>query len=1710
MPTIITFGQLASQAFGAMRRRLDRYFSNVVLLLTGRPVSGYSYIKDASTNNFALTVTGGVTSNRSNPFLGGYYSNYLNGTSYITLPSGSTSSINNNNNFTLEFFTYITGYQSTYNSFFGGSSADLTFAYSSNSSWGIYVAPIGSGPIIQTGMSYLTFNQWLHIALVRNGSAWAIYVNGVKAATATAAQSFTNSTKSIGSEAGSNSMLGYISNFRYTNSIVYTNNFIPPTSPLTAIANTVLLTCQSNRFVDNSTYNYALTLVGTPTVSTNTPFAVSNASGYYSYSYSSSTGYLLTPATQTQFGFGTADYSIEMWVNMASTSAYGRVFTASGNNSNMDFAVGGVFTYYDGASYTGGTFVAGTWTHVAITRNSSVLRVFQDGKLVYNGSNSTNIGTTNQYAFAAATNGANPTNQYQSNIRIVKGGIPSAYVTSNTTNGTQVFIPSRVPFTGSESLTAGSVALLTGQANGVIDTSVNGINFTVAGSVTTVPNNPFSKQTNAAGYWSGSFNGSAYITTPYNSAFQVSGDMTIEFWVNFSATFTNAGLFMFDGFSGYGVTIDTSRWVVSWLGVNIIIGTTGASIPSPSVWTHVALVRNSGTVRLYINGVQLSSAAGAAVTVVTGTFDIGRGNDGTAFNTTGYISNFRYVSGTCLYPSGTTFTPPTAPLTAISGTAYLVLQNAAFIDNSTNAFTITNSSATNSTIQPFGTPILTPAVPTVDYSPQSQTTLVTNNAGYYSGYFDGSTGYLTVPANSAFTLGTNNHTIEFWMYLAGAQGTYATQWYYSSGVTQQATNNYYFQAANSGGGSFSVLLGSGGAWGVNINAGSALYNQALNNWTHVAITRSGSTFRLFANGIQVGSATYSGSISAQGGGMLIGTDGSNYATGYISNFRIVNGTAVYTANFTPPTSPLTAITNTALLTCQNSTYIDNSTNSFAITPTGKTQPSTYMPFPNTTGYWSGSFNGTSQYLNTTSSSSNYALGSGAYTVETWVYITGTSATYGFGVFGTYYTTLGWSLTLNRSTGGPIGVYWISGGAGQITTSAYVSSNVWVHIAVVRTSTATNGTVVYVNGTAVATGTDATNDTYVNNLYIGNQGPGSTYFPGYISNARLVNGTAVYTSNFTPPTTPLTAITNTQFLSCQNNTFIDNSTNAAAITNNGSAVAFTNQPFTPTPLSLGYATSTAVTPASYGAGLFGGSTNALTVANQPISTTANTFTVEAWIYPTATPTGTIPAVVGDNGSTYSNWSFGPTSSNTLQFYWYTTTGVTATGNTTILLNTWTHIAVSVNSGAISLYVNGIAQTITGTSTLSNRGTAGSTLAIGSFFSGSYAFTGYISNLRVVAGTALYTSNFIPPTAPLSPVTNASLLTLQNKQSINNNVFYDDSSNNFALTKTGTVAQGSFTPFAPAYSNYFDGSAGLLTTATAGNLAFAFGTSDFSLDCWFYSPVASTMSTASIMSANVGSVSAFSVYLEVSAGAGRFLDYNPITTTTNFLFSGGTVNNNSWTHLAITRQGLTIRGFVNGVLVGNTTLGSITNYSTTSYAQIGTAAGGTCYLSNARIIKGGVPTLFSTSSTTNSTQIFTPPKSPYIGNESLTGGNISLLTCQSNNFIDNSINAFPLTITNTVQVQAFNPFNPEYAYNPATNSGSLYFPATSNYLYYANNVFNISSGTLQWTFETWVYPTNINNIFLQLVVARHMVIVWFVGGVVIILVLVNLMVALSLLV
>jgi len=202
-----------------------------------------------------------------------------------------------------------------------------------------------------------------------------------------------------------------------------------------------------------------------------------------------------------------------------------------------------------------------------------------------------------------------------------------------------------------------------------------------------------------------------------------------------------------------------------------------------------------------------------------------------------------------------------------------------------------------------------------------------------SGYFNGSTDYLTVASNAALAFGTGDFTIECWAYandVTSLAGIY-------DGRGGSATPTIVFQSGT-------IKYFTNG--GFQITSSSV----STGTWYHIAICRSGTSTKLFVNGVQGGS-TYTDSTNyVSTTPSYIGAlfDGY-YFNGFISNMRLLKGTALYTTTFTPPTAPLTAISGTSLLTLQGATpFVDNSANAFTLTVFGNTAASVLGPFTSAT------------------------------------------------------------------------------------------------------------------------------------------------------------------------------------------------------------------------------------------------------------------------------------------------------------------------------------------------------------------------------------------------------------------------------------------------------------------------------------------------------------------------------------------------------------------------------------------------------------------------------------------------------------------------------------------------------------------------------------------------------------------------------------------
>ena len=194
----------------------------------------------------------------------------------------------------------------------------------------------------------------------------------------------------------------------------------------------------------------------------------------------------------------------------------------------------------------------------------------------------------------------------------------------------------------------------------------------------------------------------------------------------------------------------------------------------------------------------------------------------------------------------------------------------------------------------------------------------------------------------------------------------------------------------------------------------------------------------------------------------------------------------------------------------STTFTDNSNNNYTVTANGNAQISTAQSkFGGASGY----FDGNNDFLSIPSNTSN-AIGTGNWTIETWIYTQTTSGSRG--IVGMSIVSLNQGIII-RQDGAKIR-YWVNGYQNIITSSSNIAANTWYHIALVR-----NGgtTTLYINGVANATSNITpvfgTNTNYV---------IGKTYtnydlegFLGYIDDLRITKGIARYTSNFTPPTAP---------------------------------------------------------------------------------------------------------------------------------------------------------------------------------------------------------------------------------------------------------------------------------------------------------------------------------------------------------------------------------------------------------------------------------------------------------------------------------------------------------------------------------------------------------------------------------------------------------------
>jgi len=622
--------------------------------------------------------------------------------------------------------------------------------------------------------------------------------------------------------------------------------------------------------------------------------------------------------------------------------------------------------------------------------------------------------------------------------------------------------------------------------------------------------------------------------------------------------------------------------------------TTSMVFRDTSSWYHILANYNGTTAKIYVNGTQVTAFASSTQNGGTGNINttdqhtIGSTCDGSTAFFRGYISQFYLIDGQALDPSYFGFTDPLTntwrPKKLSSSVAfgtngfYLPLDGNTPIGQDQsgrgNNWTPVNFGGSNTIEKATGAlPILNTdgggkvarvgvrtdssasslvlALPLVgitsDFSNKINSgttekvmTVSGATANTASNFYGGSYKFvaassqqISTPGNSDFAYGTGDFCVECWYY-NDTSGGGATYNQIVGNIESAAAGFWRLGSVFAGGNQFWFTYTDGGYNNVytNININDGI-------WHHLAATRETGTLRLFVDGVVQATATVNQNFNQTTTlRMMYSVQQPGYANGYLQDVRIYKGLAKYTQNFIPASTDPDILPDT---------------------PSGVAYSSNVALVPSTDG--AVAFDGTGDYLEI-SHNADFTLSRSASTMECFVYPTSLSvqrivldkANSG---------GANQSYSVRIDTSGTISVDWIypGGSAASLTSALTVSVNTWSHIAIVASS---NTLYIYINGIRDANTAALSNDaqsTTSTPFRIGSTYTSSNQFLGFISNIHIVKGTALYTSNFTPPTAPISSVENTKLLCCKSQTSATAfDVSPGAITPNGNVVASNFNPF----------------------------------------------------------------------------------------------------------------------------------------------------------------------------------------------------------------------------------------------------------------------------------------------------------------------------------------------------------------------------------------------------------------------------------------------------------------------------------------------------------------------------------------------------------------------
>jgi len=1589
--------------------------------------------------------------------VGNSYAYYFNGVNDILAWNDRTGNEFGTglNQFCIEFYInkqantngtiFILNQNSTNNSY-GTVRLDAAAA-ANGSSLTLLMSNTGTSWTINQTVGYIPHGVWNHVVLSRTSTngicTWingypTYYSNTLNFGNLTYTTNFpSNNQLVIGVLMNGSSLTqplnAYLSNFRFSTStqanntngqyVIYAPNtvFTPPQLPLSDYVspNTQILflglqypSLQDTSFGTgadpsslnpNNPINYNTTATyGNPG---NLPVPVSNVTLYTSTNIQqntalSSTGSFSTYAVYmtgnssfsiantSAFNFGSNNFCIEFWtyptaapstnwtsfLELNSNSinqSVGNYVRIGQNINNGGYGLGivnGLGAVGNDTNIGYGTLPINTWSHLALVKNDRAFRLYRNGSLISTTTaNATNYSIPFWYTNNALTIGidAYPGDGNTASNSAFKGYISNLRITNGNTVYNSNFIPPNSTFSNT---TSTNLSLLTFNSSSLTDQSPFNLTISNTGYANLVP-----------------------VTISYSTFDFNNHDFTMECWAyineqNQSAATLNQYYTLFELNDN-----TTSNRVYLEQYVNslhfAINGTLYINAPPliPRQWHHCVVQRYLGVTFLYVDGIlqgttttnysgpssntYYSFQSGASVPYWTSNID----------KMDGYVSNVRITKG-AVYKS---FTPPTTALTGNSSTLMLTAQSNTLIDNSPN------------------NPNNTPWVPTGPIITNTDTPFPNT----YSIYFNG-TSQANVTYNANLNLSSGDFTVEAYVFSEAIGPSNSNTNIQSildkdgvSGSTYPSYNLYLSPSAFTSGSGWwypAFRVGSGNG----VTSIQQIYsNVAINfgTWNHIAATKQGTTLNLWVNGVLANTQALSATITDGGKALVIGNEqgqSCTYFEGYISNIRITKGNALYTTNFTPSNTALTASTNTTLLTAQSPILIDNSSTNNIIVSSTIQFSNTVVPFTPAASW---------RFTNTVSTTLSQRdmlpmhFGTNNFTVEAFVNLTGlpTQDTWPAQASNTFVLVGTGTPSLADGIDCLIGSQHLSiqvNDVQYLSTNVHgISANTWYHLAYVRN----NGVVTfYVNGTSIGSNTFANSTGLGSNTYIGSETNQVSYFNGYISNLRVINGSALYTTNFTPPTANLTYISNstatTTILTCQTM----GNLNDAATANSTllRSYGFTSSPW------LGVKTNTNIIPfANTFSFEFDGQSQILqSLGSLAFPNFSSGFTVEMFAYfnNNVFPYQLVSSSLGS--------PFYLTATNTTNF---SVSGTNFTSPVTLAGNTWYHIAVNRNptTNATTVFVNG---------TKSTTGNVAITTSFGSinYIAGNTttsAFKGYLSNIRVSGFSNAYdstASTITVPTAPLLPTSNTTILLTANIASIKTP--FNDPIGSTVWSGGSVGFSNTVVPFSGTYSYYFNGTQGIAGQPTIAPGQWKLLSSlpilqQFCIEAWIYPlSFSSNWGNSTTQSGLIGYGTINNTYLQWSFGPnlnGQLVFYI-WTGSAISVIHPTTIPVGKWTHIAAVKNGYNLTLYVDGIPYSAT-------INTTDYE-----AGPQCYINigewNNSFIHGYVSNLrvsntlvYPSASNTTPIASIPVPTSPLLPVSNSTAQTY-LITSQNNILTDSS--------------------------------------------------------------------------------------------------------------